>query len=327
MREIDSKKKRKPNQRKWVDSRSRFFATVCSIQDQLPLVCMNIWIPFSEQCHTQSGLQDDLFIPLQDIIVLRPYEPRNAMITLHPSIHEIVVRVENFWCQNESGGNSGKPICRGTVCVTGDTEPLQRLRGFKDTRFTKTHRGSLNGDASGVRGLQHILNGGINIRRLRTSEIYSDKESPNMINFPTRWLCIDYSSTHSFYCPSFPMCVNRSGREDARLNPECLHLQGLFIERRPNNSYDPEAIAIVHGISRKKVGFLPSELSACLAPCMDSGIITLRGEGIYSKVDDKGNSRHRVWFLVEDVIQIPQGPEQAILQRCLAAIPWWVASD
>jgi len=325
MREIDSKKKRKPNQCKWVDSRSRFFATVCSIQDQLPLVCMNIYIPFSEQCHTRSGLQDDLFVPLQDIIVLRPYEPRNAMITLHPSIHEIVVRVENFWCQHESGGNSGKPICRGTICVTGNTEILQRLRGRKDTRFTKPHRGSLNGDSSGVRGLKHTLNGDINIRRLRTSEIYANNEFSDMSNFPARWLCIDYSTTHSFYCPSVPMCINRS--KDASLNPTCLHRQGLFIQRNLNNPHDSDAIAIVHGIGGNKVGFVPSEFSACLAPCMDSGIITLSGEGIYSKVDVKGNSRHRVWFLVEDVIQIPNGPEQAILQRCLAAIPWWVDSD
>ena len=123
------------------------------------------------------------------------------------------------------------------------------------------------------------------------------------------------------------MCKNRSGREDASLNPMCVHRQGLFIQRNLNNPHDSDAIAIVHGISRKEVGFVPSEFVACLAPCMDNGIITVRGEGIYSKVDDASNARHRVWFLVEDVIHIAQGPEHAILKKCLAAIPWWVASD
>jgi len=327
MREIDTKKKRRLNQVKWIDSNSRFFATVSSTQNQLPLVCMEICVPSIDHTDILCDMTDDLFIPLQEVLILRPYQPRNAMLTINPSIHEVVVHVENFWCQGESGGNSGRPIRRGTVYVTGETEALQRLRGEKDTRFTKQCRGSLNGDASGVRGLEHTLRGGIHIRRLRTAEVSSTDEFSSVGTFPHRWICIDYSSNHPFHCSSIPVCVNRSGSQVASLNPACFNRGELFLQRRHDNTNDPNAIAIVVQVGGQLVGFVPREFSACLAPCMDGGVVTVQKQGVYSEVDVGGDPHHRVWFRVDAGIPGSGKLEEVVLQKSLRAIPWWVESD
>jgi hypothetical protein len=321
MKELGVIKKRKVQQMKWVDSMFRFFATVSPIQDNPPHVRMELCVPSTHEDYTDSLLHDNLFIPLQEVIFLRPYQPRNAMLLVNPTLYEVVVRVENFWSKCESGGNSGRVIRRGTVYVTGETDALRRLCGEKDTRFTRPQYGCQNGDGSGVRGLEHTLKGGIKIRRFRKRELSS------MNTFHQKWVCIDYSTNHPFHCKHIPVCTNRSGRQAAIINPECLHRDELFLERQSTNPVDDNAITIVSRPGGDVVGFVPRDIAGCLAPCLDAGVVTSHDKGVYSEVDVGGDTHHRVWFRIDTGIPGPGNAEESILQQSLIAIPWWVSND
>jgi hypothetical protein len=321
MREIDAKKKRKFKVVKWVDSHSRFFAVVSKIQDQPDLVRLEISIPRIEKEDIFCTMKDNLFIPLHETIFLRPYQPYNAMSLINPSLFEVAVNVHNFWTENESGGNSGRVIRQGTVDVTGETDALKRLRGEKDKHFTKQQRFSRNGDASGVKGLEHVLQGGINIRRLRSSELRSTTE------FSHRWVCVDYSDSHSFYCNSVPPCVQRSDTQDSSVNTACLYSKQLFLQRQHDNSEDENEIAVVFQMRGRVVGIVPRELSSCLAPCIDGGVITVQQQGVYSQVNGEDNTCHRVWFRIDTAMPGSGGLDEDILQKTLSAIPCWVLDE
>jgi hypothetical protein len=314
-------KKRKSNQVKWIDSKSRFFALVSSTQDSLPFIRMDLRVPSTPEEDICCGLVDNLFIPLQEVIFLRPYQPYNAMILLNPTIYEVVVHVQNFWSVHESGGNSGRPIRRGTMYVTGETEALQRLCGKKDTRFTRRHNRSLKGDASGVRGIEHTLKGGIQIKRIQKSKLESTTKVP-ITDFVHAWVCIDYSSNHIFYCKSIPACSSRSGQQAASVNSTCLHRDELFLRRQPDNPNDANAISVVCANGDHIVGFVPRELAACLAPCIDNGVVTVQQKGVYSEVDVGGDPHNRVWFRVD--AGIPMSGDTDLLNKSLSAIPWWI---
>ena len=268
--------------------------------------------------NSNTTTSDNLFLELQEILFLRPYHPRNAMLALNPSLYEVAVCVDNFWSANESGGNSGRPIRRGTVYVTGESEALRRLRGDKDTRFTRRGAGFGNSDGSGVRGLTHTLQGQIKLRRMRTQELSSTTV------FTTRWVCVDYSTTHVFYCTAAPKCALRSGREPAVVNNTCLHLDELYLERKHDNIHDANAIAVVCKSSGRLVGFVPREIAACLAPGLDDGIVTASRKGVYSDVEVGGDPHHRVWFRIDAGVGVEAG---GLLRKNLDAIPWWVQDD
>jgi hypothetical protein len=125
----------------WVDSQSRFLARVSTQQDCPPLVRLEIRLPrvsesFSGSDVMEEHLEDNIFIELQSIIILRPYLPRKAKPVTNPPVSDVSVCVDNFWSMSESGGNSGRVVRHGIIYVGGETEALQRLCGEKDTRFT-----------------------------------------------------------------------------------------------------------------------------------------------------------------------------------------------
>jgi hypothetical protein len=271
---------------------------------------------------TQVLVEEDLFIPIQEVILLQPYKPGNAMLVANPSLYEVSVRVDNFWSAHQSGGNSGRPVRRGVMYVSGEIEDLQRLRGNKDKRFTSRQLRPGGTDASGVRGLQHILQGAINLRRLRTFEL------PSIANFSSKWVCVDYSTTHKFHCKAIPKCKVRDGREAAVVNADCFKRDNLFLRRQFYNVHDKNAIAVVHQLSGIEtiVGFVPRELAACLAPAMDTGIISITSTGVYSEIDVSGDKHHRVWFCTETKYD-GNGVEVHSIQAGLQAIPWWVTDQ
>jgi hypothetical protein len=314
----------------WIDSQSRFVASVSKLQDSPPLVRMEIRVPrvsdsFSVDNHIDTHLEDNLFIQLQDIITLRPHLPHNTMLAVNPHLYEVQVRVDNFWAGHESGGNSGRSVRRGTVYVTGDAEGLRRLRGEKDTRFTAKSAGQrhINTDGSGVRGLTHKLAGGVDIRRMRTKELKADE------NFGSRWVCIDYSATHVFHCTSTPKCALRSGKRTTEINPRCFGRSDLYLVRDNGNEHDNNAIAVVcqSSANREVVGFIPRELASCLAPAMDAFVITMDTAGVYSDPPPAGDTRNRVWFSVHSHHAGNGDPESYLINEKLQAIPWWVTDD
>lgn len=138
MRDMYTRRPKKPKQIKWVDSRQRFLATVSTLQDSPPLMRLDIVVPtMSLEDGTSPGdtlldVVDDLFIPLQEILSLRPYQPRNALLALNPSLYEVHVEVEIFWSLNESGGNGGKAVRRGVIYVSGDVDSLLHLKHEND---------------------------------------------------------------------------------------------------------------------------------------------------------------------------------------------------
>ena len=316
-----------PKTMKWVDSGFRFFVKVSSKQDFPPLVRIEMSAPSLHTGDLYLGLEDNLFIPLQEIIVLRPYQPRNPMLSINPSLYEVHVCVENFWSRSESGGNSGRCIRRATAYVSGDTQALKSLSGETDTRFTKSTKGSLNGDQSGVKGLEHILNNGIHIRRFRKSEVSSSGGLTATGKYPRRWVCVDYSKSHPIYCSSLPVCVNQSTDQITYLNPICLNRDNLFLKRLHTNPEEKNTIAVVLGTNGPTVGLVSSELSACLAPCIDNGIIKVDGSGIYSEVPVKGPAHHRVWFRVDGGVIGTDDIREQMLQESLSVVPWWVERD
>ena len=312
---------------KWVDSEFRFFATVSSTQDVPSLVRIELSAPSLHKGDLYLGLEDNLFVPLQEIIALRPYQPRNMMLSINPRLHEVHVCVENFWSHSESGGNSGRCIRRATAYVSGDMHAFTTLCAEPDTHSTKAYKGSLNGDQSGVKGLEHSLKGGLHIRRFRSSEASSSGGLSTTGKYPKRWICIDYSKTHALYCSSLPMCVNESTNQTACLNPICFNRDNLFLKRLHDKTMDHEVIAVVNGIDGPTVGLISSELSACLAPCIDSGMIIADTSGIYSEVNMKGIPHHRVWFRIDGTIPGTGDIRENMLQESLSAIPWWVQCD
>jgi hypothetical protein len=70
------------------------------------------------------------------------------------------------------------------------------------------------------------------------------------------------------------------------------------------------------------VGFVPRELAACLAPCIDNGVVTVQQKGVYSEVDVGGDPHNRVWFRVD--AGIPMSGDTDLLNKSLSAIPWWI---
>jgi hypothetical protein len=325
MRDMYTNRPKKLKRTKWVDSRLRFLATVSTLQDSPPLVRLDVVVPTTSLGETSLGetslgetslgIVDDLFIPLQEILSLRPYQPRNAMLALDPSLCEVAVNVENFWSLNESGGNSGRAVRRGIVYVSGDVAGLLYLQREND----KFPVGS-TGEASGVRGRTHVLEGGINLQRMRTQQMSSSTV------FTSRWLCVDYSVTHMSHCPSTPKC---SLWPSVVLRPECLHRNNLYLQRQANPT-DLTAIALVcirgtggHG---DVVGFVSPEFARCLAPSIDSGFVTITGRGVYSENDVSGDLRHRVWFRVDGGGGVGPCPGVDLLHN-LNAIPWWVVDN
>ena len=321
---MGGKSRRSFKQVQWMDSQFRFLARVSLQQDNPPFVRMDLSVPTANQTsahietHVTATREEDLFIPIQEVVLLQPYQPGNAMLVANPSLFEVAVRVDNFWSATESGGNSGRPVKRGTMYVSGDVEVLQRLRGQKDKRFTSRQSRPGGVDGSGVRGLTHLLQGGVNLRRLRTFEL------PSIAEFSSKWVCIDYSATHKFHCTATPTCTLRSGREPAVVNVECFKCGNLVLKRQWDNVHDKNALAIVNQLTGDTiVGFAPRELAACLAPAIDGLMVSVNTTGVYSEVDVAGDKHHRVWFCVQ-TRSSTGGVEQHSLEAGLRAIAWWV---
>ena len=122
-------KKKKKKIVEWQDSQLRFVASVSALQDSHPLLRLDLRVP-PQHDPDHDGIEtirDDLFLELQEILLLKPYQPCKTTIVTDPMSVEVAVRVDNFWSQHESGGNRGKPVKRGVVYVTGDTVSLSRL--------------------------------------------------------------------------------------------------------------------------------------------------------------------------------------------------------
>jgi hypothetical protein len=326
-------RKKKYEQVQWLDSNFRFLARVSARQDNPPFVRLDLAVPTHAQtsAHGPSGeiSQDNLFIPIQEVLLLRPYHPANALLVANPHLYEVAVRVDNFWSASESGGNSGRPVRRGTVDVSGDVESLKRLRGEKDRRFTSKQAGRSATDASGVRGIAHELRGGIKLRRVHRNELST------LATFPSVWVCVDYSETHVLHCHAHPACALRSGRDAATVNiSTCLHREGLVLERQFDNTHDAaQAIGVVCNDGSGLVGYVPREVAACLAPAMDAGVASVGGGGVYSQTDvaNGGDPHHRVWFPVHirddgaaAAASSSGTTEHHVLQAGLRAISWWV---
>ena len=333
-----NKHRRKLSQVKWIDSNSRFIAHVSAQQDSLPLVRLDIVATTAVQVDGMmtdafSDTEDNLFIPIQEVLCLRPYQPQNAMLVVNPDLYEVSVCVDNFWSTHESGGNSGRRVRRGIAYVIGDTEALRRLCGERDKRFTSkgvTGQWKRTADASGVRSLTHTLSGGVKIRRQRTLR------SSN-VGIDCKWVCVDYSTTHVFHCTaSNPTCTRRCGKNAAVVNASCLNRDELFLVRQHDNVHDENAIAVqfVRGGVHEVVGFVPREVAACLAPAIDAKLVEIPTKGVYS--EDKpvatGTTKYphyRVWFRVDSLVGAHVGSESdhSTIQLKLDAIPWWVATD
>ena len=309
--------RKKVEQVQWIDSESRFVARVSPQQDTPWLVRLDIRIPTVVHNTTDGDMgeisEDNIFIAMHDVLLLRPYNPRNAMLATNPSLYEVAVTVDNFWSAHESGGNSGRQVRRGVVYVSGETEPLRRLCDDKDTR-SKPRR-------DGVRGISHVLQGAINLRRMRTGE------TSLATDVASRWMCVDYSLTHHFHCTEIPSCRLRVNHQAAVVNQACFNLDNLFLERQFGNIQDTNAIAIVQQSNGNKiVGFVPRELAECLAPALDAGIATVGSKGVYSENELPGHKRHRVWFCVT-IGGGGAGAVDSLLIDSLRAIPWWVVNE
>lgn len=314
----------------WEDVRSRFLARVCKVQDLPPLVRMDLRVPRIHgthmNCRIEEHLDDNLFIDLQETLELRPHIPHNAMV-VNPDVSGVSVCVDNFWVVGESGGNSGRVVRRAVVYVSGDAEALRRLRGGKDTCFTR--RGAARrttADVSGVRGLTHTLQGGVHIRRMRTNELESGDD------FGSRWVCIDYTSTHVLHCRSTPRCVVRNRKQSPMMNPRCCNPSDLYLVRQREHEHNPNAIAVLCRDANNQgvVGYVPPGIASCLAPAMDTFAVMADSEGIYADVlapaGDK--SRNRVWFRVDGSHHSGDGgPASHLVDEKLQAIPWWLVDD
>jgi len=305
----------------WIDSENRFMARVSPHQDCVALVRLELRVPGGRHSCTEMA-EDNLFLGLQEAVCLRPYLPANVAFSRNPDLCEVNVHVDNFWSTNESGGNSGHLIRRGTVDVSGGVNALKRLRGETDKRFTRAG----GAGAAGVRGLKHILeNGkrsGLHLNRMRTAELAA---SPTFTG--SRWLCVDYSATHPFHCKSVPCCSFRNGDVAAYTNPNCKQRR-LYLQRDRGNAHDPNAVAVVvqSGAGFPVVGFMARELAACVAAAMDSGVVEVAGPGLYSKTDLHS---YRIWFKFNATVSRDDavGVGSDLIQADLKAIPWWSEED
>ena len=276
----------------WVDADNRFVAYLDNLQDRFPTIRLHLKVPTA----FRGVNDDDLFLDLQDQLVLRPYQSNSLLLSINPTLCEVIVHVENFWCENESGGNSGLPIRRGTAYVSGSVDAYKRLSGIKDKRFTqkgnRTQAGNgraragagkaraLQGTGS-IRGFTQTLQGGIKLRRMR-KHANIGTASDEQVEIVSWWVCIDYSKTHLFHCKADPKCTPRSGAVAAFTNPTCLKMDALCLERQADNTYDKNAISVVCRDGHV-VGYVPREIAMCLAPALDAGIIVVAGVGVYSE--------------------------------------------
>jgi hypothetical protein len=338
----------------WVDSESRFFARVSAEQDSPPLIRMDVVMASDAGHNLVEGemgiLEDNIFIAVNDVLLLRPYGGGGTNSSSgmdadsredgggggSASLCELAVTVDNFWSAHESGGNSGRIVRRATIYVTGETEVLGRLcsseqPGGGSMPVSKRARRSVGvggGDQSGVRGLFHVLQGPINLRRLRTKDASFGDDDPNTTTESLRWVCVDYSSTHHVYCAANPTCKPKDGPTPAFVNPGCLQAPNLMLERNFDSADNTNAIAIVQrggssGVSTV-VGFVSRELSECLSPAIDASVIFVGRPGIYSEKRSPSDQHYRVWFPV----QVQEGRLDAtdtVILRKLGAVRWWVS--
>ena len=271
----------------WVDVDNRFIARLDTLQDRFPAIRLQLRVP----AEFKGVDDDDLFLELQETLILRPYKSNSILLGINPTLCEVTVHVENFWCENESGGNSGMPIRRGTACVSGSFDTFKRLSGTKDKRFTHkpvSKKGTssaqfvrkpkaLQGTGS-IRGFTQVLQGGIKLRRMR--------KHGEQVDATSWWVCIDYSNTHHFHCKSDPKCTPRRGKVAAFTNLTCLGTTELVLKRQADNVHDANAIAVVPPGGERGlvgvVGYVPRELAMCLAPALDAGVIVISGKGVYS---------------------------------------------
>jgi hypothetical protein len=325
----------------WLDSQGRFVARVSRIQDLESRVRLELSAPLDSQADGEVDLfsqYDDLFLQMQEVLFLRPHHPSNRMLQQNPGVCEVEVHVDDFWSAHESGGNAGNPIRTGTVYVGADTDTLQKLLGKTDTRFTrsvKKQRFSRSRPMKCPKGLNYVLSGGIQLRRMRTVEL----ETPFT---GSRWLCVDYAQTHSFVCQRVPCCTIGKA---AFTNPQCVtagedtgdagESTGLYLSRDPDNVKDANAIRVTlctrsdptHSVG-SATGFVPRELAACLAPALDANVIVVSGPGVYRdrSKDTKDATRVQpVWFQVDAGPVSAEGKQK--LQEDLRAIPWWVSEN
>lgn len=274
----------------WVDIDNRFIACLDTEQDRFPAIRLQLSVPPSF-AHMDD---DDLFLPIQEQLILRPYNSNSLVLSINPTLCEVSVCVENFWCDHESGGNSGMPIRRGTAYVSGSLDTYKRLCGTKDRRFTQKpgknsaqvvqgrayvkRKQALQGTGS-IRGFTQILQGGVKLRRMRK---HIDGDQTRTAFW---WVCIDYSKTHHFHCKSDPKCTPRRDKVVAFTNPTCLEVGELILERQAGNIHDQNAIAVVRSEASGGVGvvgYVPRELAMCLSPALDAGVIVIAGKGIYT---------------------------------------------
>ena len=323
----------------WVDSESRFFARVSAEQDSPPLIRMDVVMASDAGHNLVEGemgiLEDNIFIAVNDVLLLRPYGGGGTGGSA--SLCELAVTVDNFWSAHESGGNSGRIVRRATIYVTGETEVLGRLcsgeqpgggNGMLASKRARRSVGVGGGDQSGVRGLFHVLQGPINLRRLRTKDASFGDDDPNTTTESLRWVCVDYSSTHHVYCAANPTCKPKDGPTPVFVNPGCLQAPNLMLERNFDSADNTNAIAIVQrggssGVSTV-VGFVSRELSECLSPAIDASVIFVGRPGIYSEKRSSSDQHYRVWFPV----QVQEGRLDAtdtVILRKLGAVRWWVS--
>ena len=322
----------------WVDSDLRFVARLSNAGDQGVLLRMDVRRPTAAQAGklgvdtALAAAEDDLYLNVGEMLLLRPYEPRQSMRVLAAaaSPHEVTVRVEAFWSGHESGGNHGRAVRSGSVLVVGETEALSRLRGDHHEPRPHSAPGRVR-DASGVCGAAHALVGGITLRRVRNAEAAAG------VVFAARWICVDYTATHARYCTAVPRCTGRSSLHST--SSACALREGLTLRWQTRNEHDENAIEVLapmpDGAAAVVVGFVPRELAACLSPSLRRGCVRVSGVGVHSApaapcappsaaVSGAATVRYRVWFKVCPVAGVHDDAE---LAAALARAPWWVDSD
>jgi hypothetical protein len=339
----------------WADRDLRFLASVNFEEKGTVLLRLDLRCPTAAQAGVVgvdtavAEAEDDFYLDVGALLQLRPYEPRHSMLALVASQHEVVVRVETFWSGQESGGNSGRAVRRGTVFVSGETAALRSLRGEQDVPRTRLSAAERNRDASGVRGVAHSLVGGITLRRVHRAEAASGAA------LAARWVCVDYTSTHARYCQAVPRCHGRpafgkshdsrsTSTSSHRNGSACLEREGLTLLCDSHNEHDANAIQVMAPALRggvpEMVGFVPRALAACLSPALRGGLVRVSGAGVHSapivpRVPPGGvpaaAPRFRVWFQVVPALGAASGAALSAhgseIMQTLELVPWWVGSD
>ena len=348
MRGSGPRKKRssqQPAQLMWVDSELRFVARLSDAADQGVLLRLDVRRPTAAQTGglgadaAVSDAEDDLYLNVGEMLLLRPCGPRQSMRALGAAANpdEVTVRVEAFWSGHESGGNHGRAVRSGSVTVLGETAALGRLRGDHHVSAPGRVR-----DASGVRGGTHGLVGGITLRRVRNAEAAA---AAGVVLAAPRWVCVDYTATHARLCPAVPRCTGNGG--GLHSTGACALRAGLTLHWQTRNENDDNAIEVVAptpdgAAGAAVVGFVPRELAACLSPALRRGLVRVAGVGVHSapaapcavphpvpRAVSGGaapSARFRVWFQVCPVPGVhADGAEPA--SEALHRAPWWVESD